>query len=522
MLCALLLLPGVLGTALAGPISGPEECAKGSAVWCRDLQAAMTCGAVGHCRSTVWSQPTAKTLPCSVCLDVTAAASNGLNPEATEADVLALVKKACEWLPGQGSWARCQGMAEAHGSAILSMLGGAPGSTPAQVCVALTLCQPLQRNLAVPGPVSGEDTSEREAPFMTSGALSFHPARTAASAVCQDCVRLVTQLQGAVGPNLSSLAEVTTQEQCKSLEPSLPPLCKNYIHQFFARIEQTLRFVPPNEVCEKGGFCEEPEGRVRLAHVASVDEVPSLELASPRQESELQMKAGVVCDTCLQVVQKLDRWLGSNSTKAIISRALDRLCSVLPAPLVQECVNLVDTYSPSLLELLTRITPKKLCAALRLCSRRRLAREVGEPPATPLPPLLDEEGHGSLCNGCQRLLDVSARNLEQSSTRRGILKAFKSGCGILPLTYMIQCNRFVTEYQPAFIETLRDVMDPAFLCTKMGACHTPRTAPLGTDQCVLGPRFWCESQEAAEMCNALEHCQRRVWKESPFHTRERA
>lgn len=518
MFCALLLLPGVLGTALAGPISGPEECAKGSVVWCRDLQVATRCGAVGHCRSTVWSQPTAKTLPCDVCLDVTAAASNGLNPEATETDILALVMKTCEWLPRQGSSARCQGMAEAHGSAILSMLHGDPGSAPAQVCVALTLCQPLQRNLAAPGPLSKEDTSKGEAPFMTNGPLSFHPVRTATSLVCQDCVRLVTQLQDAVGPSLSSLAEVTTQEQCESLEPSLASLCKNYLRQFFAPIKQTLRFVPPHEVCKKGGFCEELEGRGRLAHVASVDRVPSLELASPRQEKELQMEAGVICDVCLQVVQKLGHWLESNSTQAIIIHALDRLCSALPAPLVRECVTLVDAYSPTLLELLTRVTPKKLCTAIWLCSRRRWARDVPEPPATLLPPLLDKERHGAFCNGCRRLLDLSARNLEQRSTRQVLLRTFKGGCSILPLTYMTQCNRFVTEYQPLFIETLRDILDPMTLCTKMGACHRPRTALLGTDQCVMGPSFWCESPETAEMCNAVEHCQRHMWKVSPFHT----
>uniref|UniRef100_A0A4X1SP84 Saposin B-type domain-containing protein n=1 Tax=Sus scrofa TaxID=9823 RepID=A0A4X1SP84_PIG len=237
MFCALLLLPGVLGTALAGPISGPEECAKGSVVWCRDLQVATRCGAVGHCRSTVWSQPTAKTLPCDVCLDVTA----------------------------------------------------------------------------------------------------------------------------------------------------------------------------------------------------------------------------------------LGHWLESNSTQAIIIHALDRLCSALPAPLVRECVTLVDR-------------------------------------------------HGAFCNGCRRLLDLSARNLEQRSTRQVLLRTFKGGCSILPLTYMTQCNRFVTEYQPLFIETLRDILDPMTLCTKMGACHRPRTALLGTDQCVMGPSFWCESPETAEMCNAVEHCQRHVWKVSPFHT----
>ena len=79
----------------------------------------------------------------------------------------------------------------------------------------------------------------------------------------------------------------------------------------------------------------------------------------------------------------------------------------------------------------------------------------------------------------------------------------------------MQCGRFVSEYQPVLMETLRDMMDPTTLCTKLRACHDPRDTLLGTDQCVLGPSFWCQSREAAQMCDTVEHCQRRVWKEAP-------
>ncbi|XP_006213123.3 proactivator polypeptide-like 1 [Vicugna pacos] len=514
MLCALLLLPGVLGAALAGPVSGPEECAKGSAVWCQDLQAATRCRVVEHCRSTIWSQPATKSLPCDVCLDVAAAASNGLNPEAVENDVLALVMKTCEWLPSQESSTKCKQMVDVHRLAILSLLGGAPSSGPAQVCAALTLCEPLQRHPTTPGALSEEDTSQVVAPFMASGTLSFHPSQIPE---CQDCVQLVTRLQDAVGPNLSNLAEVTTQEQCESLGQGLALFCKNYIHRIFASTGQTLRFIPPNEICRKGGFCEEPKTPARLAHVAAVDGVPSLELASSREKSEVQMTAGVTCDLCLQGVQKLDQWLKNNSTKTLISQALERVCSMLPTPIVRECITLVDAYSPSLMELLASVTPQRLCTAIRLCSRRRLVRSVPKAQATTLRPLLDKEDQGSFCSGCKRLLGVSARNLERKSTVSGILRAFKGGCSILPLPYVMQCNRFVTEYHPVLVQTLMEVMDPETLCMKMGACHVPRTVLLGTDQCVLGPSFWCRSPEAAEMCGAVEHCQRHMWKEKPFY-----
>ncbi|XP_070267431.1 proactivator polypeptide-like 1 [Myotis yumanensis] len=517
MLPALLLLPSLLGAALAGPVQGSLECTQGSAAWCRDLQAAARCGALGHCRSAVWSKPSARTLPCDVCLDVVAAAGNGANPNTTDAEVLALVTKTCEWLPSQDSSAKCKEMVDAHGSAILSMLGGGPGSAPPQVCTALTLCQPLQSLPATPGPLSEEDTSELVAPFMANGPLSFHLPPIPEDPVCQDCIRLVTRLQDEVGSNVSALADVVTREQCKSLGPDLALICRDYILRFLGPGEHMLKLVLPEETCEKGGFCEELQAPAELV-------VPPLEPLPAGKRMELQMQAGLTCEVCLQVIQELDQWLDSNSTEVLISQALERVCSVMPASIVQQCVTMVDAYSPSLVQFVTRVPPEKVCTAIRLCGggggRRRRARAIHGPRATLLPPLLDRDNQGSFCNGCKRLLGVSSRNLERKSTKRGILQAFKGGCRILPLPYMIQCNRFVDEYEPVLFATLSEMMDPAALCAKVGACHAPRAPLLGTDQCVLGPSFWCASPEAAQMCDALEHCQRFIWKVMPFNTGE--
>ncbi|KAM4811451.1 proactivator polypeptide-like 1 [Urocitellus parryii] len=520
MLCALLLLSSLLGPTMAGPISGPQDCAKGPEVWCRDLQAAARCGALGHCQTAVWNKPTTKSLPCDVCQEVVAAAGNGLNPDATESDVLASMMKTCEWLPSQESSASCKGMVDAHSTVILSMISRDPGSSAAQVCTALTLCEPLQRHLAAPGgpggPLSQEDTSQAVAPFMANGALSFHPPQKPGGAVCQECVRLVSQLQDAQRSNLT-LAGMNVQGQCDSLEPGLALLCKSYIYQLFVPAEQTLRLLPPQGVCRKGGFCEEPARQ--LAQVAAVDGVPSLELGLPRR-NEVQMKSGLTCEVCLDVIQKLDQWLVTNSTEVMISQALERVCSLMPASILQECITLVDTYSPSLVQMVSRVTPERVCKTIRLCSSRRQARAVSGAQAKEPSLLLNEDGQGSFCNGCKRLLGVSSQNLELKSTKRDILKAFKGGCHILPLPYMVQCSRFVTEYEPVLIESLKEMMDPEAVCRKMGACHASRVPLIGTDQCVLGPSFWCSSPEAAELCNAVSHCQRLVWKETSFHSRE--
>lgn len=522
MLCALILWSGLLGAAKAGPISVPQDCAKGSVVWCQDLQAAVRCRAVRHCQSAVWSKPTVRSLPCSVCQDVAAAAGNGVNPDATESDILASVMKTCEWLPNQESSAKCKRMVYNYSAAVLGMLSGAPSTASASVCAALTLCESLQKHLAVTTserPITQEDANELMAPFLTNGALSFHPSQMPGGAVCHDCVQLISQLQGALESNLT-LGKVIVQNQCQSMGPGLAALCENYIYQQFVPAKQTLQILPPQEVCRKGGFCEEQrESPHWLAQVAAVDGVPSLEMELPRK-NELQMQLGLTCDVCLNVIQELEKWLETNSTEALISHTLERVCSIMPEPIIQQCVTLVDNYSPSLVELVSKIAPDKVCETIRLCGSKRQARSISRTVTTAPSPLMDEENQGSFCQGCQRLLGMSSQNLDRKSTKRDILNAFKGGCRILPLPYVLQCNRFVAQYEPVLIESLRFMMNPTDLCKKMGACHGSKVTLLGTDQCVMGPSFWCKSPEAANMCDALEHCQRLVWKKPVSKTNE--
>lgn len=102
-------------------------------------------------------------------------------------------------------------------------------------------------------------------------------------------------------------------------------------------------------------------------------------------------------------------------------------------------------------------------------------------------------------------------NLEKNSTKQEILAALEKGCSFLPDPYQKQCDQFVTEYEPVLIEILVEVMDPSFVCLKIGACPAARKPLLGTEKCVWGPSYWCQNMEAATQCNAVEHCKRHVW-----------
>lgn len=80
-----------------------------------------------------------------------------------------------------------------------------------------------------------------------------------------------------------------------------------------------------------------------------------------------------------------------------------------------------------------------------------------------------------------------------------------------PCPFPWQCDDFVAEYEPLLLEILVEVMDPSFVCSKIGVCPSAYKLLLGTEKCVWGPGYWCQNMETAARCNAVDHCKRHVW-----------
>lgn len=44
-------------SAIASPLLGTEQCARGPPYWCQNVKTASICGAVTHCQQNVWNKP---------------------------------------------------------------------------------------------------------------------------------------------------------------------------------------------------------------------------------------------------------------------------------------------------------------------------------------------------------------------------------------------------------------------------------------------------------------------------------
>ncbi|XP_043836247.1 prosaposin-like [Dromiciops gliroides] len=254
-------------------------------------------------------------------------------------------------------------------------------------------------------------------------------------------------------------------------------------------------------MCEYTGFCdtgkEMPLQALVPAHVAASNEIPAPELV---EKNLVQMRAGPTCELCQYVIKEIIKLLDNNQTIEDVIKAAEKVCSLIPRNLAKTCRDLVDIYGPNILHLLLEESdPGSACGTLHMCQGERPAHSVN----------VARLKSGVFCEVCKKVDGYLDQNLDKNSTKAMILAAFEKACSMLPGVYKDECDEFVEQYEPVLIAALHDELNPDSLCLKIGAC--PKAAskpPLGTEQCVWGPSYWCKNMETAAQCNAVEHCKK--------------
>uniref|UniRef100_A0A8C6GX95 Prosaposin n=1 Tax=Mus spicilegus TaxID=10103 RepID=A0A8C6GX95_MUSSI len=554
---ALALFASLLATALTSPVQDPKTCSGGSAVLCRDVKTAVDCGAVKHCQQMVWSKPTAKSLPCDICKTVVTEAGNLLKDNATQEEILRYLEKTCEWIRDSSLSASCKEAVDSYLPVILDMIKGEM-SNPGEVCSALNLCQSLQEYLAEQNHKQLEsnkipevDMARVVAPFMSNIPLLLYPQDHPRSQpqpkanedVCQDCMKLVSDVQTAVKTNSSFIQGFVdhVKEDCDRLGPGVSDICKNYVDQYSEVCIQMLMHMvgrQPKEICVLAGFCNEVK-RVPMKTLVPATEtikniLPALEMMDPYEQNLVQAHNVILCQTCQFVMNKFSELIVNNATEELLVKGLSNACALLPDPARTKCQEVVGTFGPSLLDIfIHEVNPSSLCGVIGLCAARpelvealeqpapaivsALLKEPAPPkqPAQPkqsaLPAHVPPQKNGGFCEVCKKLVLYLEHNLEKNSTKEEILAALEKGCSFLPDPYQKQCDDFVAEYEPLLLEILVEVMDPGFVCSKIGVCPSAYKLLLGTEKCVWGPSYWCQNMETAARCNAVDHCKRHVW-----------
>jgi len=118
-------------------------------------------------------------------------------------------------------------------------------------------------------------------------------------------------------------------------------------------------------------------------------------------------------------------------------------------------------------------------------------------------------------------------NLALNQTEQEILASLKESCALFTaLDLKQQCLNFLDQYAPYLIQMVSQDIDPKVVCQSLSLCPkkaqtsqiiplpnvVPKVSPAPTyGKCIYGISYWCTSRQNAELCNAVEVCQRQVW-----------
>lgn len=517
-----------VSSVVATPLLGTEQCARGPTYWCQNVKTASLCGAVTHCQQNVWNKPQMKTVPCDLCKEVLIVVEQILKDNATEAEVLGYLEKACQLIPDQGLTAECKEMVDAYYPILMGILKGEL-EDPIVVCGAIGLCQSQQAALAkahaqeqlVSNEIPLVDLAQQVSPFLLNVPELLYPQESQKSPkqespkqenadVCVDCVKFLTDAQAEAKANTSfvnSLIE-NFENQCDFLGPSLADMCKQYVSQYGSLVIDQLMSMEPKDLCIHAGFCTATKKSIPMLKLLAAKAVPALKLFPATKVGSakpmVQVRESPKCAICEFVMKQLESSLEDQKTEEEVVHAVEKVCTYLPSSLSAQCKDLIETYGQAIIELLVQqADPKVICTVLALCNDGSRA----------FVPALDQTVFktGGYCPVCKMVVNYIDRILEKNATEEQIEEAVRKVCSFLADSFQTECDQMIQQYEPMLIQLLLQMLDPDFVCMKMGACPEAVRRLLGTEQCSWGPAFWCKNMETASRCNAVAHCKRHVW-----------
>ncbi|XP_056291342.1 prosaposin-like [Pseudoliparis swirei] len=519
-----------VSSVVATPLLGTEQCTRGPTYWCQNVKTASLCGAVTHCQQNVWNKPQMKTVPCDLCKEVLVVVDQILKDNATEAEVLGYLEKACQLIPDKGLTAECKEMVDDYYPILIGIIEGELDD-PSVVCAAIRLCQSQQAALAkahaqqqlVSNEIPLVDLSQKVSPFLLNVPGLLYPQESIKQKspkqegpkqendlVCQDCVKFLTDAQAEAKANTSfvnSLIE-NFENQCDSLGPSLADMCKQYVSQYGSLVITVLMSMDPKDLCAHAGFCAATKKSIPMLKLLPAKVVPALKLFPATEVGSakpmVQVRESPKCAICEFVMQQLESILDDQKTEEEVLHAVEKVCTYLPSSLSAQCKDLIETYGQAIIELLVQqADPKTICTVLALCNDGSRA----------FVPALDMTLYktGGYCDVCKMAVNYIDGILEKNATEEQIEEAVRKVCSFLPDSFQTECDQMVQQCEPMLIQLLLQMLHPDCVCMKVGACPEAERKLLGTEPCSWGPAFWCKNMETASRCNAVAHCKRHVW-----------
>jgi saposin len=391
--------------------------------------------AVSHKVSIYDSTQQSSSTGCTICKAVVTELQTLDRDKNMQAELLSVVKsQGCARLPGQYV-ASCNNAVDLYGPLLFQLL--ATELDPVSRCTALGFC---------PSSAAGVHSLPTQSPPVLPPLLPLIPMQPLSPAhaapkklnlgdgpACAICELIMREVQSLITTNSTEQEIVAALEKvCEILPSTVEVACKSFVEIYGpAVVEMIIAELDPAQICTQLGLC------------SSVTNPPAPKLPLKAQDTE-------TCIICETVIQYLEALVENNATVEQIEEALEKVCSLLPSAMEQQCDALIEQYGALIIHYVMALeSPQQVCTLIGLCTDSKVARPQSVPMAL-LQPARRVGSSGQAAPGPQKGAEV------------------------------------------------KEVKEKVQL--------------LGEKECSWGPAYWCASRENADKCKAVDHCKKNVWK----------
>ncbi|CAM2108685.1 unnamed protein product [Caretta caretta] len=325
--------------------------------------------------------------------------------------------------------------------------------------------------------------------------------------MCADCGQIITILTRMAKDSAfkDSIQKYLTHE-CTLLPLSiLVPHCQKVVDTYFTLFITCLEGqIKPASICGKLGLCPTDPSQDKSSDKCVLQLLQGLHLDLPDGQTQGGPSKDLpfplpLCWMCRSFVGRIE----STIPKGAIAKSMSQLCHLLPGTIGGTCQGLMEKYTTTVLDLiLDKVGPRLICGMLLMCA-------TGEN-CSPEPPLVPLLARSTECQACVTVTGLAKSTVQVNSTAADVEAALLGACSGAHLGWQ-ECKSFIEQHQPRLLTLLPKAWDPQSMCQELGACKAGTGPAPGAEGCTQGPAYWCSSLEAAEQCQAVQHCQAHGW-----------
>ena len=163
--------------------------------------------------------------------------------------------------------------------------------------------------------------------------------------------------------------------------------------------------------------------------------------------------SGLECSICEYALGWVEKEIDGNYTVTKIEDALDKVCSILPKTYRGLCDQLIETYTPELIDfILQKESPEVICELIKVCEPASIVEDSIE------------------CDLCAFAVGWVENKLQINATAQEVEALLTEVCDIIPKEYQAGCQEIVKEYGTDLINMLLKEISPDSICKMIGLC----------------------------------------------------